>query len=125
MTGKGRGGKMKIMATLAENIYKTTKVFGPKWDKPKVCALPCIRYLLACAISIAPLDSRVSSPISMQWARFRAAERDHMINWQKWREAEAAQRAKDERAAAAAGIQAPQSVGSAAKADANGSSPSQ
>lgn len=38
MTGKGRGAKMKIMATLSENIYRTTKIFGDKWNKPKVCA---------------------------------------------------------------------------------------
>jgi hypothetical protein len=38
MTGKGRTAKMKIMAKLAENIYHTTKVFGDRWNKPKVRA---------------------------------------------------------------------------------------
>mmetsp|Transcript_20128 Transcript_20128/g.61341 ORF Transcript_20128/g.61341 Transcript_20128/m.61341 type:complete len:94 (-) Transcript_20128:83-364(-) len=58
MGGKGRAqAKMKIMAKLGENLYRTTKVFGPMWEKQK-------------------------------WQRFRTVERDNIIAWQKWREAE-------------------------------------
>ena len=41
MGGKGRAqAKMKIMAKLGENLYRTTKVFGPMWEKQKARAAP-------------------------------------------------------------------------------------
>ena len=96
MGGKGRAqAKMKIMAKLGENLYRTTKVFGPMWEKQKARAAPRAaprlrplqhsRARFGSAMQKAPTrcaNLSLMPPHVPQWQRFRTVERDNIIAWQ-------------------------------------------
>ena len=96
MGGKGRAqAKMKIMAKLGENLYRTTKVFGPMWEKQKARAAPRAaprlrplqhsRARFGSAMQKAPTrcaNLSLMPPRVPQWQRFRTVERDNIIAWQ-------------------------------------------
>lgn len=81
MTGVGRiKAKMKIMASLGENLYKTTHVYKDWTNKEKVrCALARASRTRHGG---APDNSHLPTSSAPQWSRFRANEKEGIIAYQ-------------------------------------------